>query len=277
MRIAVASVILAAAGAGPAASAPPIAVEIKDAVAFVTVVPEDRADVQVEILTRRANLPLKVKTGRRTIIDGDLRPQRIRGCRTANGEAVVDVARLGRVGVNDMPHVLVRTPRNVAVSAGGAVYGVIGRAASVDLGNAGCGDWTVANVEQELKVSLAGSGNARAGTSGAAKLRVAGAGDIRTGAVRGPVDVDVAGAGDVDVGGVRGELDVNVAGSGDVRIHGGQAPVMKVTIAGSGSVSFGGSAGSLNARIAGSGDVRARQVRGRVQKTVVGSGGVIVG
>ena len=46
-----------------------------------------------------------------------------------------------------MPQVVIRTPRDVNVDAGGAVFGSVGRSASLDLGNAGCGDWTIANVD----------------------------------------------------------------------------------------------------------------------------------
>ncbi|MBL8552710.1 MAG: hypothetical protein JNL41_00425, partial [Phenylobacterium sp.] len=60
----------ALAAAGPAQAA---SVEIKDAVARVTVVPEDRADIKVDIVRPHPRLPLTVRTlGDRTIVDGDL-------------------------------------------------------------------------------------------------------------------------------------------------------------------------------------------------------------
>jgi hypothetical protein len=260
--------------AGEAAAA---SVEIKDAVAQVTVVPEDRADIRVEFLSQNPRLPLKMRQGRRTVIDGNIKPSRIRGCRREGDSTVVSVAGIGDVPMRAIPHIVIHTPRNVEVSAGGAVFGTIGRAANVTLGNAGCGDWTIANVDQELKLSVAGSGDARAGASSLAKLRVAGSGDIATADVRGRVQVDVAGSGDVNVGSVAGPLNVHVAGSGDVIVHAGRAGPMTVSIAGSGSVVFEGVADSLDARIAGSGDVRARQVKGAVRKSVMGSGTVRVG
>ena len=59
---------LAAAGTAAAAGA---SVEIRDAVARVTVVPEDRADVKVEMLTVNKALPLDVRTnGGDVVIDG---------------------------------------------------------------------------------------------------------------------------------------------------------------------------------------------------------------
>jgi hypothetical protein len=264
------------AGAAAAQAAP--AVEIKDAVAQVTVIPEDRTDIRIEVVTQNRRLPLKIKETRsRTVIDGGLDGQKIRGCRGSGDEVVVRVAGVGDIALKDMPHIVVHAPRDVDASAGGAVFGVVGRARNVSLGNAGCGDWTVANVEQQLKVNLAGSGDARTGAAGAATLRVAGTGGIAAAEVRGRLDVDVAGSGNVRVRSIAGPLDVHVAGSGDVLVQSGQASAMTATIAGSGNVVFGGVAGSLTARIAGSGDVRARQVRGQIKKSVMGSGAVRVG
>jgi hypothetical protein len=268
---AITCVVWAAAGKATAAS-----VEIKGALAQVTVVPEDRADIEVVFMSRHPRLPLKVRVGRRTVIDGGLKPSRIRACRTVGGKVLVRVAGLGEVPLEAFPRIVLRTPKDVDLTAGGAVFGSIGRATRVDLGAAGCGDWSIANVERELKVSLAGSGDARAGVSGSARLRVAGSGDISVGEVRGGVEVDVAGSGDVTVRRVEGPLNVHVAGSGDVTIAEGKAVAMTVSIAGPGNVDFGGVADRLDARIAGSGDVTVRKVRGPVKKAVMGPGAVRV-
>jgi hypothetical protein len=276
MRLPIALLAAAAALAGGTAHA--ASVEVKDAVARVTVIPENRSDVKVEIVNPNPRLPLSVRTlGGRTIVDGDLRRNKIRDCHGSGERVSVHVAGLGEVAWRDMPQIVIRTPRDVDIDTGGAVFGTIGRAANVDLGNAGCGDWTVANVEGRLRVSQAGSGDTRTGSAGEAKLRVAGSGNVSAADVRGRLDVDVAGSGDVTVASMSGPLDVHVAGSGDVRVGGGHATEMSVSVAGSGDVNFGGVAETLKARIAGSGDVRARQVRGQVSKTVMGSGGVTIG
>jgi hypothetical protein len=272
--------LLAGALASLAASAAHAAagLEIKDAVAQVTIIPEDRADVRVEVIAGHPRLPLKIRDGRtRIIVDGGLGSGRIRSCNGAGPGAVARVAGVGNVALKDMPRIVVRAPRDVDVAAGGAVFGAIGRARNVTLGSAGCGDWTVANVQQHLAVNLAGSGDARTGSAGTAKLRVAGSGDITAGDVGGRLEADVAGVGNVQVRSVAGPLDVRMAGSGDVVVRGGRADAMKVSMAGSGNVVFDGVADSLNARIAGSGDVRVRQVRGPVKRTVMGSGSVKIG
>lgn len=271
-------VLLAAGAAMAAGSAQAASVEIRDAVARVTVVPEDRSDVKVEVLKPNSRVPLTVRTvpGGRTIVDGDL-DRRIRSCRGVFGKAVVTVRDVGDISWDEMPQVVIHTPRQVDVEAGGAVFGSVGRSASLKIENAGCGDWTVANVAGEAKVSQAGSGDTRMGSSGALKIRVAGSGDVAAGDVKGGLDVSIAGSGSAAVRSIAGPLEVSIAGSGDTEIAGGQATTMKVSIAGSGDVDFEGSADSLQARIAGSGDVSVRQVKGEVSKSIMGSGSVRVG
>jgi hypothetical protein len=274
-------VLLAAAAALSATAAAQTAqaasVEVKDAVARVTVIPEDRTDIKIEVTRANSQLPLTVRSfGGKTILDGDLN-RRIHNCRSSGESSWVEVRGVGRIGWAEMPQVTIRTPRDVKVEAGGAVFGTVGRSASLDLDNAGCGDWILANVGGEAKVSQAGSGDTRMGAASGLKLRVAGSGDLAAGDIRGPVDISIAGSGDANVRSVSGTLEVNIAGSGDVMIGGGRASDMKVSVAGSGDVDFRGVADSLRARIAGSGDVRAMEVKGPISKMIMGSGSVHVG
>jgi hypothetical protein len=257
-------------------------VEIKGAVARVTVVPESRSDVKVEITRPNGRLPLEFRTlGDKTIVDGNLEKimgrSLIRNCRSSGEASWVDVRGIGKIEWAEMPRVVIHVPRDVNVSAGGAVFGSVGRSASLDLDNAGCGDWTIANVEVAATVSQAGSGDTRMGSAGALKVRVAGSGDVATADIRGPVDINIAGSGDAMIRSVSGALEISVAGSGDVMVAGGRASDMKVSVAGSGDVDFRGVADSLRARIAGSGDVHAAEVKGAVSKMIMGSGSVRIG
>lgn len=266
---------LAIAGAATAADA--ASVEVKNAVARVTVLPEARSDIKIDIIQANPRLPIQVRSfGGRTIVDGAL-GSRIRDCH-GRGEAIsVRVRGVGDVAWKDLPQIVIHTPRDVDLDAGGAVWGAVGRSASLKLGNAGCGDWTLANTEGELKLSQAGSGDTHAGSAASARVHVAGSGDVVLGDVKNSLDVDIAGSGDVSVASMSGPMKVHVAGSGDVKVGGGRATTMAVSVMGSGNVDFRGSADSLKATIAGSGDVRARQVTGQVSKTVMGSGGVTIG
>lgn len=276
MRRLIGAIVGGCALAGGSAQA--AAVEVRDAAARISVIAEARRDVKVEIAHANPRLPIAIRKGMsgQVVVDGGL-DHRIRGCHTSTGAPGAIVGGLGDVAWDDLPVIVIRTPRAVQIAVGGAVFGEIGRAASVDLSSAGCGDWSVANVTGRLRLIHAGSGDVRAGSAGSVSLRVAGSGDVTVAPVAGPVRVDVAGSGAVHVAAVQGPLDVHVAGSGDVTVTGGRASTMTVSVVGSGDVDFGGVAGSLKAEIAGSGDVRARQVTGAVQKRVLGSGAVRIG
>lgn len=285
LALGIAVLALAAAGTANAAS-----VEIKHAAARVTVIPENRNDVKVEFVTTNPALPLQVSNrGDRVIVDGDLR-RRIRDChglhwnidvggKKSRGDSAVSVTvrGVGRVRWDDLPQIVVRTPMDSRVGASGAVFGSVGRSASLDLDNAGCGDWTIANVAGGATVDIAGSGDTRMGSARDLRVRIAGSGDVDVTHVAGPANIDIAGSGDVHLASVAGSLDVDIAGSGDVKVDGGRATSMDVNIAGSGDVDFGGAAQTLKASIAGSGDVRAGSVAGGVSKSVLGSGSVYVG
>ena len=268
----IAATVALSAGVAHAAS-----VEIDDAVARITVIPEARSDIKVEVVRAHPQLPLAIRSlGGKTIIDGDL-DRRIRNCSGDGTGASVEVRGVGRVAYADMPHVVIRTPREVDLSADGAVFGEVGRSTSLKFGNAGCGDWTVANVDGAMQISQAGSGDSRTGSAGEAKIRIAGSGNVATAEVRGGADVNIAGSGDVAMVSIGGPLSVSIAGSGDVSVAGGAATEVSVSIAGSGDVDFRGSAQTLKARVMGSGDVRAREVKGEVTRTIMGSGAVTIG
>lgn len=272
-----AATLLASAGAASAQT-----IEIEDAVARVTVITENRADVAVEVQQGTSGLP-PVQVSRRgntTFIDGGLNERDIRGCSQSgfgDTRTRVNVRGVGEVAVDAAPRIIIRAPMTVELEADGAVWGSVGRTESLQLSNAGCGDWTLANVSGPLRLSVAGSGDVRAGTAGAARISVAGSGDVEIVSVANGLDVSVAGSGDVKVGRASGEIGASVAGSGDVSVGGGRARAVKARIAGSGGVLFAGEADSLSASVAGSGDVRVQRVNGPVSKSVIGSGEVIVG
>jgi hypothetical protein len=274
LTVGVAAAALLAAGA---AQAKDHAVEIKDAVVRVVIIPEARADVKVEVLTTNPGLPLVVRMeGGKTVIDGDLRMNAIGNCRTINGATSVTVKHKS-YGWDAIPRIVIRTPMDASIGASGAVFGSVGRTNSLQLSNAGCGDWTVANVNGALTINQAGSGDTTAGTAGSLEVNIAGSGDVETAAIGGPMNVNIAGSGDVESASVSGALSVNIMGSGDVKVRGGDAGAVAVSIAGSGDVIIAAPADSVSAKIAGSGDVRVIRVSGAVTKKVAGSGEVIVG
>ncbi|TCS05931.1 DUF2807 domain-containing protein [Caulobacter sp. BK020] len=262
--------------AGVAAADP--SVKIKDAVARVVVVPEARGDVKVEFLTTNKSLPLDIRrNGSDVTVDGGLRRHRINGCNTVMGKTVVHVRGVGDVKWDDIPQIVVRVPMDAEVAAAGAVFGSVGRTDHLELSNAGCGDWTVANVKGKFELNQAGSGDTKAGSAASAEINIAGSGDVKTQEIGGDLEVNIAGSGGVTTASVNGKLEANIAGSGDVTINRGRSRSVEVSIMGSGDVDFGGEADAVEAHIAGSGDVRIAKVNGPIEKSVAGSGQVIVG
>jgi hypothetical protein len=296
MKFAIAStaVIAAALMGAPAQAKASPEVEIRNAVARVVVIVEDRTDVAVEVTQGNTRLPaLQVRRrGDEIQIDGGLGRRvgmtlvndAIRSCRSGPADArqpgdgaIVEVRDLGRINVSDAPLIVIRSPREVSVSASSAVFGAVGRGArSVELSNGGCGDWVVANTDGALDLSLGGSGDIRTGTSRSLDASLGGSGTIRAGTT-GDLDLSLGGSGQAWVAGVDGDVEIAIGGSGEVSIPRGRARTFEVAIGGSGDIDFGGTAGDVSVAIAGSGDIRIAEVTGRVSRSIVGSGNIRIG
>jgi len=263
------------AAAGAAHGAPSL--RIRGAAVRVVVIPEARSDITVAILRTNPRLPIHVsRFGDAITVQGDI-GHRAHVCRTVLGRRSVAVWGRGDIPYAELPQVVVHTPMNVRLSAGDAVFGAIGRSDSLELANRGCGDWTVANVKGHMRLSEAGSGDARAGGAATADLSVAGSGNVVTREIRAGLVAVSTGSGDISAASVSGPFNVRIAGSGDIRAPAGQVTDLTAQVAGSGDVRFGGVARSLSASVAGSGDVTVAEVTGPVSKRVFGSGQVRVG
>jgi hypothetical protein len=295
MKPVITSAIVAAVAvmAAPAFAKDGPEVEIDHAVARVAIIVEDRADIAVEVEQGSSGLPAiqVTRVGNEVRIDGGLRRRGflnrsngIRECRSGpeNAQrpgdgASVEVRDLGRINISDAPLIVIRTPRQVDISTSGAVFGSVGRGAtSVELGSAGCGDWNVANTDGPVSLSIAGSGDMRAGTSASLEVNIAGSGSASAGATR-ELDASIAGSGDVSVARVDGNIDVSIAGSGDVVVRAGDSPDVDISILGSGDVNFGGVAGNVDISLAGGGDVNIARATGSVSRSVAGSGDIRIG
>lgn len=305
MKAVIATAAVLTAIAAPAAAQD---VEIRDAVARVVVIPENRADIAVEVIPGRGLPPLKVtRRGNDVLIDGELHENRRNqswNCsggggywspaETPPGDMTVRVRGRDPIRVADAPLVTIRTPMDVDVSVGGAVWGAVGRAGSVSFENMGCGNWTFANVSGELETSLKGSGDIRAGTSGSLEVSLMGSGEVQAGAtgeaetsIMGSgnirlaaardLEANIMGSGDITVGRVEGPVEANIPGSGNIVVEGGRTPNLNANIMGSGDIVFRGQAGNVSANIMGSGDVRVNSASGSVNQRHMGSGRVRVG
>jgi hypothetical protein len=261
-----------AAGSAQAAS-----VEIRDAVARITVVPEDRADIKVDIVKAHPGLPLTIRTmGDRIIVDGDLR-RRIRDCNAMSSRPNVKVRDVGRVEYEEMPQIVIYAPRSVALSANGAVVGSIGRSGSLNLTNSGCSAWTIADVAGEAKIYESGAGVVRMGASDRLEVHLSGAANINATKVRKSLEARLSGAGNVRVAELTGEMEAQVSGVGKIDVQNGRASSVRASVSGIGSVDFDGTTQDLEASISGLGGVHVEEVTGNVRKSVSGGGRVSIG
>jgi hypothetical protein len=276
MRSAIFILAAGVALAATAAAADPT-IEVRHAAARVVVVPEARSDIAVTVLKSNPKLPLKItREGDLVIVDGGL-GWGAPNCHGADGHYWVDGFTIGHVGWDELPQVVIHTPLKAHVGASGAVFGEVGRGQGLDLANAGCGDWKLADQAGPLNVRLAGSGDVRAGAAQSVEAKISGSSDLYLRQAADGLSAGISGSGDIHVGRLDGRLHVHISGSGDVDVHDGQVSDMDVSVAGSGDVRFGGVARSLEASVAGSGDVSVAHVTGSVTKHVAGSGDVTVG
>ena len=275
MRSVIALVILEMGIATAAAAATP-SVDIRDAVARVTVIPEDRADIKVEMLTTNRDLPLDVRqSGEATVISGGL-AHRINGCHSRGEHPSASVRGVGRVDFKDMPQVVVHAPRSVVISAGGVVIGVVGRAQSLDLSDSGCNAWTIADVAGDAVLRESGAGALRMGSANHLDAQMSGATKIHATQLKG-LKVTLSGVGGLDVDSVSGPIQAQVSGVGRIKVLEGHATTMRAVVSGLGGIDFGGQADGLDAAISGLGDIRVKSVSGPVTKTVSGGGHVTIG
>jgi hypothetical protein len=277
MRLALGLISAAAAlaAAGAAAAAP--SVEIRDAVARVTVIPEDRTDVKVEMLTTNASLPLEVRTsGSTTVISGNV-AHRISDCHRRGDHPSAWVRGVGEITYDNMPQVVIHTPKAVIIETGGAVYGSVGRASSLDLQNSGCSAWTVADVAGDASLRESGAGSVHMGAAGKLALQLSGAGSVHATRVSQGLDATLSGAGGIDIQELNGPVMAHVSGVGHIKAEQGHATTVRASVSGVGGVELGGDAQSLDASISGFGGVRVKAVSGQVTKSVSGGGHVTIG
>jgi len=251
---------------------------IHGAAARVAVVPQARRDIRVVVLQANPQLPLKIRrTGSRVQIIGDVSRQ-VHNCGTSTTPDTISIRGRGLIPISALPRLVIFTPMDVSLQAGDAIFGVMGRSASVDFTNLGCGDWAIANVRGRLRVDQAGAGETRTGVAASGDLAVAGSGHIRTHRLDHGLTAVSSGSGDIDVQAVAsGPVDARIAGTGNINIAGGKVGAMTASIAGSGDVRMAGVAQSLKAEVTGTGDVLVAHVAGTVTRQTFGAGEVKAG
>lgn len=253
-------------------------VQLRDIAGFVRVIPENRTDVAIGIVSQGPlPAPEYRVSRRRLVVDGKLRRQ-IRSCRASGADGFeVQTARQGRLSAAQLPVYELHVPQNAVISASGAVRLNVGPAQTATIGVDGCGDADIQRVEDDVTIAVSGTQGVRLYEAGEATISLAGAGEITVGHIRDGLTLSVAGAGDFEGAHVDGPTSIAIQGAGDVNIRDGRATSLSVVIAGGGDVTHNGSAQSLDAVILGGGDVHVRRVDGEVNRRVLGGGEVTVG
>lgn len=241
------------------------AVRIDHAAAVVTVIPEERADINVSISPGdRVPTPTARLTSDGVVIDGGLR-DRIRGCAAfdlGGARGRVRIAGIGNVRREELPRITIRTPRALDLAIGGAVFTSVGASAGGAVAFNGCGDATMSFASGALDVALNGSGDVDVGrVAGALAATLNGSGSLSIERAGANAALRLNGSGDLRVGAVAGQLDARLAGSGSLQAAsaGGDS---RLALHGSGDVEAGAIAGSLDAELRGSGSVSVASVEG---------------
>lgn len=247
-------------------------IRLRHVAAFISVIPEERTDVSVEIDNPGgAPMPTISSDEGRVIVDGQLRG-RIENCR----EDGVELRGYGFVANEQLPRITIRAPRALSIGVSGAGRAEIGETESLDLDFSGCGNAQLAEVAGDLTIDLSGSGEVRGVGAQSLDADVAGSGEIEVGPVANGADVSIAGSGSVAINGLTGALDVSGAGSGALEVRGGDVTVATIDLAGSGDVAIRAPVQRLEASIVGSGDVAVPAVVGEIDAEIAGSGNVTV-
>lgn len=236
-------------------------VDLKHVAATLRVIPEDRANIDIQIAPggRLAAPSVRVEDGR-LVVDGGLE-NRFRGCRDWNGSRTIEIEDVGSVPVSELAVITIRTPRTLDLKVGGAVFTDIGASQGGRVTLNGCGDTTMGSAGGALELTLNGSGDVEAGAvSGALDAVLNGSGDVRFVRAGDRANLRLNGSGDLTVGDIAGALDGRLNGSGNLTA--GSSAGARLSLNGSGDVEGGAVRGSLDARLQGSGNIVVASVEG---------------
>jgi hypothetical protein len=251
-------------------------VDLKNVYANLEIIPEDRADVAVEVRASDGKLPQPTVTrsGGDVLVDGQL--SAFHTCSGIHLGHTVYLSGHGWIGASSALSIIVRTPRDAHITVSGAVIGNVHAAQDFELRTSGCSQWRIANVSGTLSIRQSGEAMILAGDAGKATLDLSGLTRVDLAAVH-ALNVDMSGMGKVRLKSISGPVDASLSGMGSVNIAGGRAERVKADVSGMGAFSLRGSAAELDADVSGIGGVHVDHVYGEVKKSVSGIGRVSVG
>jgi len=229
-------------------------VKLKNIAANVVVTPEARSDVALSVFYGVSKLPkIMVRMDSGTLVaDGQLDKKNI----NCHGSEAVSVSGHGRMSLSELPTIIIKVPMDAKISASGASYGKIGPSTNLSFASGGCGQWDAANITNNAKLAIGGSGDIYTGATQSLKLAIGGSGKAVVGKLNGPAKISIGGSGGGFIkDGLVTELDVAIGGSGDVVIN-AEVKDIKLSVAGSGDVRIAKHTGTLKKAIIGSGNIK---------------------
>ena len=259
-------------------------IELRDMVARVVVMPEDRGDIDIRVRYGSVKVPTLMvsQRGATTVLNGHLSSGRQPNFsfrinvndddQVSSQGGKVHIAGIGLVNVSDLPLVFVRVPANVVVKDSAYTFGRVTPSKSLDFIMNGSGEWAIEPVAGPLNIINSGSGTISVASAGDSIVDNMGSGDITLGTVRN-LQVVLTGSGNFNVAQSNNTLLQN-QGSGDVSIK--RSGALKVQLNGSGDLSLGDIMGGLNVINNGSSDISVQRVGGPVNLDISGSGDVSI-
>ena len=263
---------LAVAMAGQSAAAELV---LDDAVARVVVIPEARADIQVEVAPGRNGAPaVRVsRSGDTVTVSGG---SRIKMCNfDQDGESWLMLKGGDRIEMDDIASVTVRAPRDVRISGGGgAILGSIGRSQTLNIEQSGCANWTAADVAGPLTAEMSAGANLRAGSTPSARLSADSGGAVRV--VRADRLEATATAGGAVKAVSAGVVEATATGGGVVSIDGGSSRSLTGTATGGAHIRHKGQVGELEANASGGAVIRVAHASRVLSSSSHGGSSVVI-
>jgi len=257
-------------------------IELRDMVARIVVMPEDRSDIDIRVRYGKVHVPTLMVShhGNVTVLNGHLsNPNKNFGFKfridindTDNGEVdkgTVFISGLGNVNIGDLPLVFVRVPQNAVVKDSAYSFGQVKPSKSLDFIMNGNGDWQIEPVSGSLSVIDSGSGTLHVSSAGDSIIDSMGSGDIDIGSARN-LRISLSGSGGFSSGQSL-DTELQNSGSGDVNL--GRVRNLRAQLNGSGDLTL-ATVGGISVVNNGTSDVRIARANGPVNLDLSGSGDI---
>lgn len=258
-------------------------VELKNMVARVHIIPENRDDVDIKVRYGNARVPtlLVSRKGDTIILNGQINTDLPRGGFKMTIKVQGDpnsksfrfvVPNQGHMNMSDAPEVFIRVPNDARIKEDGIIYGDVAPSQNLEIISCGQGVWKLDTVKDTLSIVSCGSTDFQAERAENILINGSGSGDFYiTKAIR--LKANMTGSGDMVIDSARSVEIVN-SGAGDNHINSANEAFLKLS--GAGDVSLQRMIGPLRIESNGNGDVHVDTLLGPVVINMAGSGDVTI-